>query len=221
MRAAWDRFARRAPLHFIDPSLGRGVSQDEFVAAGRANVERALGWVGDDLARERMLEIGCGVGRATVHFAEHFTRVDGVDISSQMVALADAGGLPPNVTLTVTNGCDLAVFADASFDFVFSHLVLQHIADAAVLAANLSEIARVLRPDALALLQFDTRARRPLAASVGLLPDRLLPARMRRHARRYPRNSSRIRDLITAAGLAIEREDGAGTADHWLFLRPR
>jgi SAM-dependent methyltransferase len=220
MQTAWNRFARRAPLDFIDPGLGHGVDQKEFVAAGRANVERAMAWVGDDVARGRMLEVGCGVGRATVHFAEHFSRVDGVDISSEMVTLAHAGGLPPNVRLTVTTGSDVAVFAEATFDFVFSHLVLQHIADEAVLAANLSEIARVLRPDGVALIQFDTRGRRPLATAAGLLPDPLLPAKRRRHARRYPRTPTRIRELLTDAGLTIEREGGAGTADHWLFLRP-
>jgi ubiquinone/menaquinone biosynthesis C-methylase UbiE len=220
MGAAWDRFARRAPLDFIDPALGRGVEQEEFVAAGRANVDRVMDWVGDDVSRERMLELGCGVGRTTVHFAEHFKRVDGVDISSEMVGLARAGGLPPNVTLTVTTGRDLAGFADASFDVVFSHLVLQHLADETVLAANLREVARVIRPDGLALLQFDTRRRQLLATATGLLPDALLPARLRRHARRYPRRATRVRELATAAGLTLDHEQDPGTANHWLFLRP-
>ncbi|MDX6642481.1 MAG: hypothetical protein QOD76_443 [Solirubrobacteraceae bacterium] len=190
------------------------------MAAGRANVERVMDWVGDDVARERMIEIGCGVGRTTVHFAEHFERVDGVDVSSEMVRLARAASLPANVTLTVTSGGDLAAFEDASFDFAFSHLVLQHIADETVLAANLAEIARVLRPNGLALLQFDTRKRPLLAAAAGLLPDPLLPPKRRRHARRYRRTPARIRELLTNAGLAIDREQDPGTADHWLFLRP-
>ena len=220
-RAAWDRFARRDPLRFIDPALSPGASDEEFVAGGRANVDRVMAWVGDEVARERMLEVGCGVGRTTVHFADRFARVDGVDVSSEMVRHARERGLPPNVSLAVTSGRDLRAFPDESFDFVFSHLVFQHVADDAVLALNLSEVARVLRPGGLALLQFDTRGRRLLARAAGLLPDALLPATRRRHARRYPRTPAGLHELIAAADVTVEREHGAGTAEHWLFLRPR
>jgi hypothetical protein len=89
-----------------------------------------------------------------------------------------------------------------------------------VLSEILTEVARVLLPDARAMLQFDTRGHRPLAAVVGVLPDALLPAKRRRAARRYPRTSTRVRELVAAAGLAIEREEGAGSAEHLLLLRP-
>ncbi|MDX6673409.1 MAG: hypothetical protein QOH11_827 [Solirubrobacteraceae bacterium] len=216
----WDRLARSDALASIDPSLGSGVDEAAFVAVGAAHVEWLMTWVGDAVGRERALEIGCGIGRSTVHLADHFARVDGVDVSAEMVRRARARGLPGNVTLTVTSGRDLRPFPDASFDFVLSHLVLQHVADEAVLSEILTEVARVLLPDARAMLQFDTRGHRPLAAVVGVLPDALLPAKRRRAARRYPRTSTRVRELVAAAGLAIEREEGAGSAEHLLLLRP-
>jgi SAM-dependent methyltransferase len=216
----WDRLARGDALGAIDPRLGRGVSEADFVAAGAANVDRIMGLSGDAVGRERVLEIGCGVGRTTVHLAERFAHVDGVDVSAEMVRRARARGLPGNVTLTVTSGRDLHPFPDARFDLVVSHLVLQHVAEEAVLGEILAEVARVLRPDGGALLQFDTRGRRPLAAVTGLLPDALLPTKRRRHARRYPRSATRVRELVAAAGLRIEREVGTDSADHWLFLRP-
>jgi ubiquinone/menaquinone biosynthesis C-methylase UbiE len=216
----WDRLARSDALASIDPTLGSGVSEAAFVAAGAAHVEWLMAWVGDAVGRERALEIGCGIGRTTVHLADHFARVDCVDVSAEMVRRARARGLPRNVTLTVTSGRDLRHFPDASFDFVLSHLVLQHVADESVLAEILTDVARVLRPNGRAMLQFDTRGHRPLAAVVGVLPDALLPAKRRRAARRYSRTCAHVRELVAAAGLAIEREEGAGSAEHLLFLSP-
>src|SRR5436305_2559265 len=211
----WDRFARRDALAAIDPRLGAGAGEDAFVAAGAALVDRLVAQLDPGVGRERALEIGCGIGRATVHLAEHFAHVDGVDVSGEMVRRAQARGLPANVTLTITSGRDLRPFPDRSFDLVYSHLVLQHVPDEEVLAGVLADVARVLRADGRAVLQFDTRGRRPLAAAVGMLPDLLLPAKLRRHARRYPRTSARVRKLVGSAGLASEREEGADTAEHW------
>ena len=157
-RAAWDRFARRDALFHADPNTG---DEAEFLAAGRRNVARVMEWLGEDAARGRMLEIGCGPARTAEAFAAFFERVDGVDVSPEMLRRARARPLPPNLVLTATSGADLEPFDDGAFDFVFSHLVFQHIDEEAVVASYLHEVARVLAPQGLALLQFDTHVSGP------------------------------------------------------------
>ncbi len=215
-RAAWDRFARRDARFYVDPNPG---DEAEFLAAGRRNVARVMEWLGDDAGRRRMLEIGCGPGRTAEAFAAEFERVDGIDVSPEMLRRARARSLPPNLVLTATSGADLAPFEDGAFDFVFSHLVFQHIADEAVVASYLREVARVLAPAGLALLQFDTRPASRLAAAVAAMPDPLLPRSRRRHMRRHRRDPARLRALVRAAGLEPVRERGGPGPEHWFFLR--
>lgn len=215
----WDRLAAEDALFFIDPTLSARLTAEEFIAAGRLPAQRALAFAGELAGRGRMLEIGCGLGRTAVNFAAHFERVDGVDASARMVEAARSRGLPDNVHLHATSGYDVALFADARFDLVFSHLVFQHVADDAVVAAYLRETGRVLRPGGVAVLQFDTRPRRALVSALALLPDALLPRRHRRHMRRIRRDPEQIRAMARAGGLTIETEQGAGSAEHWLRLR--
>ena len=214
----WDRFAREDPLFFIEADPRRRASLDEFLAGGRGRAEWALTVAGAGLARGRALEIGCGVGRTTTALAEHFERVDGIDIAPAMVERAREIGLPPNVRLEVTLGDGSIDHGDGEFDFVFSHLVLQHVPAVEVVARYLAETARVLRPAGMALVQFDSRPPSLASRLVHALPDPLLPRRYRRHMRRVRRNPGRLDRLVADAGLVTERELGRGTADHWLVL---
>jgi len=215
----WEEFARSDPMFFIDPSMGRDVTLEEFRAAGAALVDEILPWVGELPSHERVVESGCGVGRNLVHLAERFAQADGIDVSPTMLELARESGLPANVELHATNGRDLAPIAGDSVDLVFSHLVFQHVEDPAVVEANVREIRRVLRPGGAAALQFDTRPRSVAAAIAHRLPDRLLPRIHRRHMRRYRHTAGQVRQWATDAGLAVEAEREPGTADHWLLLR--
>jgi ubiquinone/menaquinone biosynthesis C-methylase UbiE len=92
------------------------------------------------------LEIGCGTGRVMRHVAPLCGQLDGLDISAAMVErgrrrLADL----PNVRFEVGNGYDLALFADESFDLVYSLYAFQHMPK--TIAFNyLAESQRVLRP---------------------------------------------------------------------------
>jgi SAM-dependent methyltransferase len=218
MRRAWDRRAEEDALVAIEASRGEW-TDDEFFADGRAMVEQAMEWVGDEVRRGRMLEIGCGVGRTAVPFGRFFEQVEGVDISPRMVEAAVARGLPANVRLQATGGADLAPFGDGSLDFVFSEHVFQHIADASVIERYLAEITRVLRPGGAALLQFDTRRATAGSWLQNVLPDRMLPRKRRRHMRRYRREPAWLRQAAARAGLRIEWERGERSHWHWLLLR--
>jgi len=81
-------------------------------------------------AGQRVLEIGCGVGTDLARFAAGGARVSGVDLSETAIDLArqNLGHLRLTGDLRVANGTALP-WADASFDLVYCHGVLQYAAD--------------------------------------------------------------------------------------------
>ncbi|MBI3695770.1 MAG: class I SAM-dependent methyltransferase, partial [Acidobacteria bacterium] len=131
-------------------------TDEEFFRSGEAHVrEQILNDMinicqGKDPGEMRMLEVGCGTGRVTRALAQVFGRVDGVDISGEMVAKArEALRDYPGVEIHQNNGVDLAMFGEAEFDFAFSTIVFQHIPSKAVIENYVREVHRVLKPGAL------------------------------------------------------------------------
>jgi SAM-dependent methyltransferase len=103
----------------------------------------------------RVLEVGCGPGHLSVQLAgQHRLQVTGLDLDPAMIARAQA-----NTDRAANRGVrrpsflvgDVATlaFPDGSFDLVVSTLSMHHWADP---AAGLTEIGRVLRPGARALI---------------------------------------------------------------------
>jgi SAM-dependent methyltransferase len=95
-------------------------------------------------AGRSLLEVGCGIGTDLVRFAEGGAVVTGIDLSETAIRLAERNfglrGLTP-AALKVANG-EALPFADASFDVVYAHGVLQYTADAPRMVA---ECHRVLK----------------------------------------------------------------------------
>jgi ubiquinone/menaquinone biosynthesis C-methylase UbiE len=104
---------------------------------------------------QRLLEIGCGVGMDLARFAHGGANVTGVDLAEVAIDLAHKNfahqGLPAD--LRVMNGERLQ-FADASFDVVYAHGVLQYTVN---ISRMLHEIRRVLRPGGQAILMVYNR----------------------------------------------------------------
>jgi len=102
--------------------------------------------------RERVLEVGSGPGRLAVRLAELApgVRVTGVDISAEMVEIANAlaarSRVAGRVEFLVGDAASLPL-SDASFDTVVSTFSLHHWASP---ADGLAEIYRVLRPGGVA-----------------------------------------------------------------------
>jgi len=98
-----------------------------------------------------LLDVGCGVGTITVGLAQRVApgRVEAIDVSEQVVdataRLARDRGLAGTVHARVADVMDLP-YADASFDVVHAHQVLQHLADP---VEALVQMRRVLRPGGL------------------------------------------------------------------------
>ena len=96
----------------------------------------------------RVLDIGCGPGSITRDIAARVAPggVTGIDTDEGRLEIARQGAAEASLEhLTFELGdANALVFDDASFDVVFMHAVLQHVADP---LAILKECRRVLRPD--------------------------------------------------------------------------
>ena len=145
MKMDWDARARKAPLHAI--ACDDGKDEASFQASGRRDAAIILEGIEPLLpAHERMLEIGCGVGRLLEPLSAHFRSVYGVDVSGEMVRQGHARlARLPQVQVLEVDGSGSLPFAQGSFDFCFSYITFHHIPDKRVVHAYLAEAYRVLK----------------------------------------------------------------------------
>ncbi|MDO8616471.1 MAG: methyltransferase domain-containing protein [Dehalococcoidia bacterium] len=157
-----------------------------------------------DLDGKRILDLGCGVGAFVRRLREYSPQVYGVDIDAENVT--KGGEEVANLALAVGEGLP---FADATFDIVLLHEVLEHVTDD---AQTLREVRRVLAPTGRAvvfcpnrLYPFETHGvflgRRYVFGNMPLvnyLPD-ALRNRLVPHARAY--TQAGLRRIYRRAGL--------------------
>jgi ubiquinone/menaquinone biosynthesis C-methylase UbiE len=159
MRSDWERRAREnAPFYICTTAAD---SAEAFAASGEKDLATQVVdglEVSPDWA---VLEIGCGIGRLLKPFSRRVRRAVGVDLSDEMLRrgreyCADR----PNVELVRTDGTgSLEGLRDGEFDFVFSHIVFQHLPRKAYVDRYLREASRVLKPGGRLRVQVDGRAR--------------------------------------------------------------
>jgi SAM-dependent methyltransferase len=148
-RAAYARLVRRS--HFQDESF-TSADRGEFVVGSYAQQERfdyerwLLGGLTIGLDA-RALEYGCGPGRMMLRLAPRFARVDGIDISPEVVEVARrrCEHLPGPPRLMVTDGESVPVDA-ASYELAYSVICLQHICVYAVRRRIFEGLFRALVP---------------------------------------------------------------------------
>jgi trans-aconitate methyltransferase len=144
----WEEMAKN-PLWAILTGK-RDWNIEEFFATGEADV-RSLLLIADRLGlpkdRFRALDFGCGVGRITRQLVRHFQECWGVDVSTQMLQLAEKYNPPCRFHLN-TRG-DLRDFPDHYFDLVYTVIVLQHQPNREIIESYIREFIRVLRPQGL------------------------------------------------------------------------
>jgi SAM-dependent methyltransferase len=165
VKASWEALAEHDPLWAIVSTPGKEGNRwdlDEFFLTGVDEVR----WVFHRLAERgiavpggRALDYGAGVGRLTQALATKFEHVDGVDIAAPMIERARAlNRFGDRVAYHLGDGESLP-FPDASFDFVFSKIVLQHVG-IELQRRYVREFLRVVRTDGLVVFQAPSRALR-------------------------------------------------------------
>lgn len=171
VQETWDHLGRRDPLWAVLTNPGKqggGWDPEEFFATGLSEIEELLEAVGDLLpGRRRALDFGCGVGRLSRALAEHFDRVDGVDVAPSMVALAEEHAAARQAPARAAERCtfhlnqrpDLRLFDDGTFDLVYSNITLQHMRTG-LAREYMAELLRVLVPGGIAVFQLPVDLRR-------------------------------------------------------------
>jgi len=208
MRDDWDRRAREDARYYV--AFGRREQSPEEFFATATGVLHALRAeyrrFASPASSLHALEIGCGPGRLLVPLSRDFASVTGVDVSAEMIELARANlrGLS-NARAELVSGSDLAQFPDASFDFVCSYAVFQHIPSRDVVLGYLREARRVLRPGGI------------LKCQLNGLPD--LPARAADTWSGVRFRPAEVRDFCRAHDLQLLLLDGLDTQNMWFSAR--
>ncbi len=105
------------------------------------------------LKPQRILDLGAGTGKFTAALMQRYRKADviALDIAPAMLAHVQQRGGWMRKPQCVCADAEVLPFADDSFDFIFSNLMLQWCTD---LEATLAELRRVLSPGG--LLMFTT-----------------------------------------------------------------
>ena len=122
--------SKLAPVYHRQPFLG---------ADNRLRVRRILQELQRRTSGRRLLDIGCGAGFIFDAGHDLFEKLDGVDITGDMLALIESR---PNVTV-YNAPAEALPFPDAVFDLVTCNGVLHHLEH---IGHTLAEARRVLRP---------------------------------------------------------------------------
>lgn len=159
-RRDWEELAQVDPLWAVltEPQFkDRQWDPAEFLARGEAEIAslmRILNVLGRPLLRRSALDFGCGAGRLSIALARRFDKVIGVDISETMIEVAKQNAASvSNVAFIVSRAEGLTEFDDASFDLVYSNLVLQHMPSQGIALTYIADFIRVLANDGIAVFQ--------------------------------------------------------------------
>ncbi len=102
----------------------------------------------------QVLEIAAGLGRISRFVAPACRQLTCTDIHEQSIqGLRQNLAICENVRVEMTNGYDLGTFASESFDCVYSFSAFFHM-DLELVVNYFTEIARVLNPGGVGILQF-------------------------------------------------------------------
>jgi SAM-dependent methyltransferase len=133
LRDTWNELGHRDAMWAVltGPLEGRRVwDREAFFRTGVEEVGAVLARaaaLGAPPRTGRALDFGCGIGRLSQALAGHFQQVDGVDIARSMLEQArEQNRAGDRVRYHLNEDDSLALFPDASFDFIYSSITLQH-----------------------------------------------------------------------------------------------
>ena len=230
LQRVWQRLGRDDPLWAVlSDARYKGGRWDpvEFFEAGVADVEKVLDKAAEhglSCGHDAALDFGCGVGRLTQALARRFDSVVGVDIAESMVDEAGRRNLQPErCRFLVNDRPDLSLFADATFDFVLSLLVLQHMENRYA-STYIREFVRVLKPGGLAVFQIPAERHGQAQPRHDAMPDDAYRAELScdRSAFTTPPGVT-VRLSVTARNAGFHTWPpstnglGLGVGNHWCY----
>jgi len=139
---------------------------DTYWASGTRDLQIVLDVAsqGGLVGKDRVIEIGCGLGRVTRALANHFVEVVGVDISPEMLRRARQMSEAGNVSYTLVRPGSILPVESGSADLVMAWTVFRHVSDA-VFIRYAREAHRVLRPSGVLVFDSQVRERGPVVRS--------------------------------------------------------
>lgn len=159
VKKTYERWGADDPMYAVltrHDRAGGKWDAEAFFRHGREEVARVvsdLDQLGVDIRGCQALDFGCGVGRLTQALADFAAEVTGVDIAESMVEAARSYDRHEGaVRYRLNTSPDLALFDDATFDFVYSNITLQHVPPRFG-RAYIREFFRVVRPGGCVLFQ--------------------------------------------------------------------
>jgi ubiquinone/menaquinone biosynthesis C-methylase UbiE len=104
------------------------------------------------------LDFACGCGRNVFNLFNRFKRMDGVDISTELVktCINNRNNLDINETKAMFYACDgvsLDIFSDNTYDFIMSTIALQHICVYSIRLNYFKEFFRIMNSGGLLSFQ--------------------------------------------------------------------
>ncbi len=222
MREFWDRRAEEDPFFFVDSRMEYGKPDlERFWTDGERDLEKLLSALEVTVQpQDRILEIGCGLGRLTRVLAAHGAHVSALDVSQRMLdKAAELNFGLSNVKWILGDGSSLGPIAASSVDVCVSHVVFQHIPDPAITLGYIGEIGRVLRPGGWAAFQVSNHPQLHTRGSLATRGRDALLALLRRapHGQHHPSwvgsmvELDELRAAAASGSMEVERLLGEGT----------
>ena len=218
----WETFANKDPQYYIFANK-KTHNDTVFWSSGLEDVKKISSFFLPNIQNGRMLEIGCGMGRMSNHFAQRVKHLDAVDMSQRMIELAIHNAREKNIVFQKIDGTgSLNIFSDNTFDIIVTWHVMQHIVDYSIIENYLREIYRVLKTGEHAILHFDTRKQSIASFFLASIPpvfDFFLPTKWRYGMRRNRRDRTIVNKLMTSIGFLMVQEIEPDTDKHLYILQ--
>jgi SAM-dependent methyltransferase len=214
----WNDLAEVDPMWAICSEFGKSHGKwrvDEFFDTGKDKIKEALSIVdstGVSLSRGVVMDFGCGVGRLTQALAEEFDTCYGVDVSPKMVELAEQfNRFGDRCKYILNSRSDLSIFDANFFDFIYTHIVLQHMPPE-LMKGYLREFIRTLKVGGILVFQVPIQK---LEQDEGTIQLKKLP---RYHPRRI---LNKLRGVLIGhdASTRYYRLRRLGLPKTWLYSR--
>jgi len=165
LRENWNKLSKSDPLWAIisrPDKKGNKWQINEFFKTGVEEVDSVMRYIKAldiNIPHRKALDFGCGVGRLSQAFTSYFDEVHGIDIAPRMIELARKyNHCPDKCTYHLCKTDDLRLFADNSFDFIYTNITLQHIGPR-YSKSYITEFLRTLSPHGLLIFQLPSKAR--------------------------------------------------------------